>query len=66
MELSHQHRAGISEALHDRGIVIRHEVPLDLGADGSALMEARAYSEAADVMERHTQIRPNDHRLWFK
>ena len=36
LKLAHQHRAGSSEALHDRGIVVRHEVPLDLGANGRA------------------------------
>ncbi len=31
-----------------------------------ALVESRAYSEAAATMEQHTQIRPDDHNLWFQ
>lgn len=31
-----------------------------------ALLEARAYSEAAEVMERHSQTRPGDHNLWYQ
>ncbi|MFP6838865.1 MAG: M48 family metalloprotease [Pseudohongiellaceae bacterium] len=30
-----------------------------------ALVESRAYSEAAVLMERHSQSRPSDHHLWF-
>ena len=30
-----------------------------------ALIEARAYKDAATVMERHTQNRPNDQHLWY-
>ena len=29
-----------------------------------ALVESRAYSQAAEVMEKHSKIRPNDHHLW--
>ncbi|MCH7673309.1 MAG: M48 family metalloprotease, partial [Proteobacteria bacterium] len=30
-----------------------------------ALVESRAYSEAAALMERHSKNRPNDHHLWY-
>ncbi len=31
-----------------------------------ALLEARAYFEAAEMMEQHSQNRPTDHHLWFQ
>ncbi len=31
-----------------------------------ALIEARAYNEAAEVMEKHTLLRPEDHQLWYQ
>ena len=30
-----------------------------------ALVESRAYNEAAALMERHSKNRPNDHHLWY-
>ena len=30
-----------------------------------ALVESRAYSEAAALMEKHSKSRPSDHHLWF-
>ncbi|HAI16373.1 MAG TPA: peptidase M48 [Gammaproteobacteria bacterium] len=32
----------------------------------AALQESRAYTEAAEMMERYTQFRANDHHLWFQ
>ena len=31
-----------------------------------ALIESRAYTQAAEVMERQSLIRPNDYQLWYK
>jgi len=31
-----------------------------------AMLEARAYTQAAEVMEKHTRIRPTDHHLWYQ
>lgn len=39
--------------------------PLTMAAV-NALMEARAYSEASELMERHLTHRPNDDQLWFR
>ncbi len=39
--------------------------PLTMAAV-DALVEARSYREAAQLMQRHTQQRPNDDQLWFR
>ena len=31
-----------------------------------ALLESRQYQEAAEMMERHSKSRPNDHHLWYQ
>lgn len=31
-----------------------------------ALVAARSYQAAADAMDKHTLVRPNDHHLWFR
>ncbi len=31
-----------------------------------ALLEARQYQEAAELMERHSKSRPEDHHLWYQ
>ena len=35
-------------------------------AYADALIETRAYSQAANVMDAHTKVRPNDHHLWYQ
>ena len=31
-----------------------------------ALIEARAYEQAADLLDAHTQVRPDDHHIWYQ
>lgn len=31
-----------------------------------ALIAARSYTEASEIMERHSQLRPDDFQLWYK
>ena len=35
-------------------------------ANVDALVESRAYNQAAEMMERHAQQRPEDHHLWYR
>lgn len=35
-------------------------------AHANALVAARSYQTAAEVMEKHTDVRGNDHHLWFQ
>ena len=32
----------------------------------NALIESRAYTEAAEMLEEHSVHRPDDHHLWFQ
>jgi len=35
-------------------------------AHADALIAARSFEAAADLMDKHTQVRTNDHHLWYK
>lgn len=64
--LTEQNEPGQAINFLDRHLAINPgNHPLTM-AHVDALIEARSYSAAADVMERHSQNRPNDMHLWFK